>query len=347
MENLSKRIIITGGGAPGASGIISAIKNNSDNFIFSCDAKKDVIGRQLAHSFFTVPLGTAENYIDALLQNCISNGIKHIIPITTKELGPLSLNKSAFEKAGIKISISSAESIALANDKGELLSYLEEKGLEVPAFKICKTVSDFKEAAIDLGYPQNKFVFKPCISNGSRGFRIVNDRLDKSDHLFNFKPNQTEIDYKEAVQILKSKKFPALVLMEHLPGDEYSVDCFISDGKICFVIPRRRDEMRAGISTKGTIVNDPKIINYCVKILELIPFEGPIGIQLKIDINGQAKLLEINPRLQGTSVACIGAGINIPLLTAANKLDDTNLRLNEGVKWGTKFIRYYSEVYYS
>ena len=56
-------------------------------------------------------------------------------------------------------------------------------------------------------------------------------------------------------------------------------------------------------------------------------------------------IIEINPRVQGTIVAGLGAGVNLPLLAVKQEL---NLPISEEelqVKWGTKFSRYWNEVF--
>jgi carbamoyl-phosphate synthase large subunit len=57
-------------------------------------------------------------------------------------------------------------------------------------------------------------------------------------------------------------------------------------------------------------------------------------------------LVEVNPRVQGTIVAALGAGVNLPLLAIKQEmgLDIEPIELN--VKWGTRFSRYWTEVFY-
>lgn len=343
MEDL-KNILVTGGGAPGAPGIIRALQISGNLRLISCDIKERTIGSLLADEYFTVPSGKNTDYASALLNKCIEHSIDLILPITTKEIITLSQRKHLFENEGIEVVVSNYESLRIANNKGLLLKHLSENGVETPAFKICNSTTEFKHAAKDLGYPENQFVFKPTIANGSRGFRIVSNSINRSDLLFNYKPNNLHISYSEILEILEAKENPELVLMEYIPGTEYSIDCLISKGSTNYIIPRKRSQIRAGVSIAGEIEHNQAIIDYCKDILNTLDLEGPIGIQVKLDSKGIPKILEINPRLQGTSVACLGAGINLPLLSVEKSLKNT---FNEGVKWGTKFIRYYAEEYYN
>jgi carbamoyl-phosphate synthase large subunit len=112
------------------------------------------------------------------------------------------------------------------------------------------------------------------------------------------------------------------------------------------IVPRARYKTINGISVQGAFINNQAIIDYCRQIIEVIGLHGNIGIQVKFSNNNQPLLLEINPRVQGTIVAALGAGVNLPVLAIKQEL---GLPIQPGemqVKWGTKFSRYWKEVYY-
>ena len=148
------------------------------------------------------------------------------------------------------------------------------------------------------------------------------------------------------MRILSSKTFPELLVTEYLPGEEYSVDCLANHGEVKLVVPRLRSKMINGISVEGEFVNDKNIIAYCSEIIKELDLHGNIGIQVKRSSEGRSLIIEINPRVQGTIVAGLGAGINLPVLAIKQELDlpisDEELQ----VKWGTKFSRYWNEVFY-
>ena len=73
---------------------------------------------------------------------------------------------------------------------------------------------------------------------------------------------------------------------------------------------------------------------------------GNIGIQVKQSSTGQFLILEINPRVQGTISAALGAGINLPVLAVKQELGLTVSPEELIVKWGTKFSRHWQDVYY-
>jgi carbamoyl-phosphate synthase large subunit len=170
--------------------------------------------------------------------------------------------------------------------------------------------------------------------------------MDMHHLLFYEKPNSTYISLADAAQILSLKSFPELLVTEYLPGEEYSVDCLVENGQPRLVVPRLRRKMINGISVEGTFIRDEYIISYCSEIIKELNLHGNIGIQVKKSAQGRPLIVEINPRVQGTIVAGLGAGVNLPVLAIKQELElpisDDELH----VKWGTRFSRYWNEVFY-
>ena len=79
----------------------------------------------------------------------------------------------------------------------------------------------------------------------------------------NDKPNNIYIGFDEFLSISNSGSFfPELIVMEFLPGTEYSVDVLVDKGRYLSAIPRSRDHIKMGISFVGTVVKDSEIINH-------------------------------------------------------------------------------------
>jgi carbamoyl-phosphate synthase large subunit len=346
MSQRTINILMTGGGAPGAAGIFHCLKQNPLFNITMADANPDAIGKYLNDDFETIPFASDINFVDAILSLCRRKNIHAILPLVTKELIPLAHRSNEFELAGAKLLVSPVSSLEVANNKSSLYEFLQWRGIAVPAFKVVETVEQFKAAVEELGYPVKQVCFKPSVSNGSRGFRIVTNQINELDLLFNYKPNSTYISLNDAVRILSSGSFPELLVSEYLPGEEYSVDCLANHGQAVLIVPRLRKRMINGISVEGEFVKDDSIIAYCTQIIKELQLHGNIGIQVKRSTAGQFLILEINPRVQGTISAALGAGINLPVLAIKQELGLPISAEELAVKWGTKFSRYWNEVFY-
>ena len=340
------KILMTGAGAPGAAGIIHCLLRDPAVELVTADANSESVGRYLSPSFEQIPYATDPGFGPALLELCVKHHIQLVLPLVTKELIPLAIMQEEFKRVGTRILVSSLASVEIANNKSRLYEFLQWRGMEVPDFRVVETLEQFVEAVGELGYPGRPVCFKPSVSNGSRGFRIITESIDEHELLFCQKPNHTYIKLPDALRILASRSFPELLVSEWLPGEEYSVDCLAKEGEALLVLPRSRIKMINGISVQGEFVKDEGIIEYCRQIIRELQLDGNIGIQVKKSSAGRFLILEINPRVQGSICTALGAGINLPLLAVKSALD-RNLEPDElKVKWGVKFLRYWSEVFY-
>ena len=185
MSDTKINLLMTGAGAPGAAGILKCLFQNPDIHVTAADANVNAIGKYLTSDFVQIPFAHQENFIEVLISVCRQKNIHILLPLVTRELIPLSNHIKQFEAAGVKLLISSVGSLEIANNKSKLYQFLEWRGIDVPAYRIVETVMQFEKAVKELGSPEKEICFKPSLSNGSRGFRIITDKIDKLDLLLN------------------------------------------------------------------------------------------------------------------------------------------------------------------
>ncbi len=337
---------MTGGGAPGAAGILKCLYQNNSFQVIVADANPDAVGKYLNKDFETIPFANDPEFPDTVLSICRRRNIHVVMPLVTRELLPLSGRVNEFELAGAKLLLSPTASLEIANNKSRLYEFLQWREIAVPEFRVVETTGQFTAAVNELGYPKQPVCFKPSVSNGSRGFRILSEQVEEADLLFNYKPSSTYIKLDDALRILSAAPFPELLVSEYLPGEEYSVDCLARHGETLVVVPRIRRKMINGITVEGEFVKEETIITYCQQVIKELQLHGNIGIQVKRSATGQFLILEINPRVQGTISAALGAGVNLPVLAIKQELGLPILPEELFVKWGTRFSRYWNEVFY-
>lgn len=337
---------MTGAGAPGAAGILKCLEQDNNVHVVSADADPEATGKYLVKEFVCIPTADKPDFTDKVLSICREKNIHVLMPLVTKELIPLSQRIKEFELAGTKLLVSSTASLEIANNKSRLYEFLQWRGLKIPDFRVVENVEQFQNAVAELGHPSKQVCFKPSVSNGSRGFRIITEQFNEADILFNQKPSNVFIRLNDALRVLSSAHFPELLVSQYLPGDEYSVDCLCNQGNALLVLPRLRKKMVNGISVKGEFVREDKIIDYCTRIIKELQLHGNIGIQVKANDEGEFLVLEINPRVQGTISASLGAGVNLPLLAVKQELGLPILPEELIIKWGVRFSRYWEEVFY-
>jgi len=154
------------------------------------------------------------------------------------------------------------------------------------------TVYNEEDLHDEILYP---LFLKPDVGQGSKGTY----RVDKRE---------------EAVFYLN--KDPTLMILEYLPGEEYTVDCFSNtEGNLQFIGARQRNRISNGISVNTRLVDDPEIKKIAHKINDHIFFRGTWFFQLKRNKNSKLTLLEIAPRIAGSMALYRMQGVNLPLLS--------------------------------
>ena len=338
-------ILMTGAGAPGGPGIIKCLKEIPNSKLIVGDADDMASGKFLNDSFVLLPKAKDDNFIHKVLSICKEMEIDLIFPLVTMELFKFSKNRDIFERNNIKIIVSDFANLSIANNKSALYKHLAKKEVATPMFRVVKNYEEFYKAKEEVKSVTSSYCLKPSISNGSRGVRLVDDEINEYDLLFNEKPNSLYITDEKINTILKENSFPELLIAEILPGNEYTIDTIVdNNGNPILILPRLRTKTNGGISVAGKFEKHIKIIDHCDKIIRSLKLLGPIGIQVKEDKFGEFKILEINPRIQGTSVAALGVGINLPKLAVESFLG-INYTIPE-IKWNTEFIRYYEELFF-
>lgn len=119
---------------------------------------------------------------------------------------------------------------------------------------------------------------------------------------------------KEHEAFFELNKREEFIVMEFLPGEEFTIDCFSDKGKVLYFGARTREKTTRGISIQSTFVSDDelnrKFENYANIISESLQLHGIFFFQMKFDSNRQLKLLEIGPRVAGTMMLNRVRGVN-------------------------------------
>jgi hypothetical protein len=113
-----------------------------------------------------------------------------------------------------------------------------------------------------------------------------------------------------------SAQLEAPLLVEYLPGEEITVDCFTDrNRRIVWVGPRTRERVRAGIAMRcRPLTLSAEIETIAQLINQRLTLRGPWFFQLKKDHGGAWKLLEISCRVAGAMVTQRARGVNLPLM---------------------------------
>ena len=165
-----------------------------------------------------------------------------------------------------------------------------------PKTALVESVDSFNDNGWE--YP---IVIKPRTSFGAKGFNVVNNKEELIEH---FK--------------LTEAKFGPSLIQEYVPQDDkqYQVEMVMDEKGACkaFVL---MDKVRwypltGGSSTLNITLHDDFIKESCIKLLKSIGWRGYASLDVIRDPrDGVAKIMEINPRMNGTAKICFAAGVDM------------------------------------
>jgi hypothetical protein len=113
------------------------------------------------------------------------------------------------------------------------------------------------------------------------------------------------------------------LVVEYLSGEEITVDCFTDRHQnVIFIAPRTRERVKAGITMRSQFLElTQELENIAKEINRRLTLRGAWFFQMKLDKNGNWKLLEICCRIAGTMVAQRARGANLPLMVIQDYLE--------------------------
>ena len=339
-------ILITAAGNVFMPGTTACLKNNGERNIriVGADMNDDKTMLEMVDVYYPVPRGNDPSYVDALLNICKKEKVDIVLPIMSVELESLSLNKKRFEDIGTKVSVSDFNQLCIANNKFLLLEFMRENDIACPKYKSVRDINELKQFAFELGYPNKKLCVKTTNGSGSRGFRILDATLNKFDRFMYEKPNSSSVSLQEMIDILESgDQFPELILMEYLPGNEYTVDLLADNGKVIYNCCRRSLGMENSIMLDGVVDSNIEVLSLCEMVVEKLKLDGNIGFDVKENELGKPMIMECNPRITAGIPMFCAAGINLPYLCVKKLMNEELPKLH--IKEGMKMKRRYLEMY--
>lgn len=346
MRDLS--VMVTAAGNQYMPGLTYCLKNNGERNIriIGVDMNYDTTVLQMMDVLYKTPKATDSTYIDVLLDICKKESVDILMPVMSAELPALVENKSKFSEIGTIVSVSDMYSISIANNKLKLYEFMKKNGMDIPKFCALHHASELDSAFEKVGYPESAVCVKATELSGSRGIRIVDPSKTRFDILFGEKPNSFYISKEELKEILNERDtIPELMVMEYLPGDEFSVDLVAEHGKVLYMCARQSNSIVASIPLEATLFHDENAYKICEKVVCDLKLDGNADFDFKYDKNGNPVLMEINPRVAATMAIFQKGGMNLPYLRIKQLLGEElpNICVKTGVKMKRRYVEMFGE----
>ncbi|MEI6048940.1 MAG: ATP-grasp domain-containing protein [Bacteroidota bacterium] len=284
--------------------------------VFTADMKPALSSAcMISDGYFSVIRVTDPDYCKNLLEICLTENIKLIIPTIDTELIPLAENVELFRKNGIQQVISSLEFVRICRDKRKLFHYFDSIGFP-------------RTREIDFTNPEFPIFAKPVDGSSSIGVRLITDSTQLSG-----KPFEDE----------------KMVFLKYLsPHDytEFTIDIYFDrNNRLKCAVPRERLEVRGGEVSKSVTRKDDLYKTICSVFSNCNGLVGCITLQLfrhrKTDeIIG----IEINPRFGGGYPLSYLAGANYPGYIIREYLLNENIQFFDSWTSDMLMLRYDDEI---
>ena len=345
-------VLLSASGSQFAPGIINCLKKNGERKIniIGTDMSNEPSNRFFVDSFYQVPSTDSLDYVDEVLDICRKEQVDILLPQMSAELSIYLENLNRFQEIGTIVSMTKNSNVKIANNKLRLFEFMEREGIKTPKFAAVHSAKELEKELYNLGYPFKPVVVKIPDSSGARGVRIIDDRKSKFEIFAYEKPSSFIIGYDDFKTILiDSEKtlgkgnFPELMLMEYLPGDEFDIDLLAEDGKVLYSAGRRNPKMLMSITQVSILEKNERAENIAEKLVNALNLDGNLGFDFKFDTNGEAQLLEINPRIDATVSIFAAGGLNLPYLRIKQLLGEQLPKVD--VQYGTQLKRRYLETF--
>jgi carbamoyl-phosphate synthase large subunit len=334
-------VVVTASGSPGTAALVRALRANGEREVrlVGIDMSERSVGRHLCDAFHLVPEGSSPEFAAAVHEVAEREGADAILPQSSFDLEGLAGAIDRFD--GVAVLVSPVDAIRRSNDKAESYAFLRRLGLPAPDFRRAVGAAEVEAAARELGYPARAVCFKPAVSSGSRGFRILDPTVDRADQLLRGRPGSVSMLLEDALEILASvDDRTELLVMELAEGDERTIDGIANGREVVLGHPKTREAMRAGLAMYFVTLDDPALMELADAIVAELEIEHFFNIQL---VGGQ--VIEINPRI---STVVYQEDLNLPYLgvkRALGESSDAELRaLRARVRPARTALRYFDQL---
>jgi carbamoyl-phosphate synthase large subunit len=309
-DSVTPAVLLTGVGK--RYDIVSAFARHTTTI--AADPNPLAPAQYAAHHRTSVPRIDDPEYVPALRQICQNYNVGAVVPLTDLDLEVLAHARRA---GHLPAFVPDPEIARATFDKYE--THLLLQRLELPS---PPTVLPGEPVA---HYP---VMVKPRQGSGARSIHRADDA--RAAEFF--------VDY---------VKEPTMVQW-WMDGPEFSIDTLSNlDGRCLNAIPRSMIESRGGESIKGTVIDDPELVDLGRRVVEAIGARGPCTVQVFRDRELGLGITDVNTRFGGAFPAPMYAalpGRTYPELIVRMARGETIEPHVGEYRAGVTFTRYYWQL---
>jgi len=288
----------------------------------------DFLGFEKSDEIYQEPrIEAREAYLEWCLHFCRFRQIDFFVP--GKQLSAIVQHARLFEATGTRIlAAADATQFDILSSKADFYETSSSSGFRVPAFEKVNEINNFERAYERLSGHGFTLCLKPNRSAGGSGFRILEKNKGDFRSLLAGDLNHLSPDLCR-ILLRSGEVFPDFLLMEYLPGPEYSVDCLADKGRLLRAVVRKKPGRPGGVQQ---LENSTPLYDFARILTQKHGLNFVFNIQFRMTRDGVPAVLEINPRFSGGIHIAALSGLNLPgwgLLLAMNPAKESQLPLTK------------------
>jgi len=247
-------------------------------------------------------------YIEFLTEYCIKKNISAIVPLFDIDLPILSSNFEKFKSIGVKLVLSSYETIKICNDKWLTYHFIKKIGLNtIPSFL---SIEDTETALLkkEITFP---LIVKPRWGMGSIGIY----EAENIDELRIFYAKLSREIFSTYLRFeSKENEEKSIIIQQKIEGREFGLD-IINDLNQNYVttLAKHKIAMRAGETDIAQIVDKKPFESLAILISENLKHIANLDVDCFVTQDNKIYILEMNCRFGGQYPFSHLAGVDLPL----------------------------------
>ena len=325
--------------------LIRVLRNNHDGeaiHVVGINCDENALLRKGVDAGYVVPRITEPDYLPTVLDICQKEKVNVIMPYITAELPIMAENRAFFEERGIRVSVSSPESLMKAGNK---VTLSERFAGVMPKQAIVRSVEDCLRFAATVGYPDKKICCKLTDKCGGVGFCVVDETLALDMTLFNKFGQNRFITLAMLLQLVSATD-ETVILQEYEEGHDYSMCGLADNGKLLYALGFEAMVSAFGSAMAAKINQNPEALRITEDVVAETGLDGNFCCDFILKEDGDVKLLEINPRLTATLPFIAEAGLNLPYLRIAQLLGEDISGQRFDINYALKMSKNYESEYF-
>lgn len=316
-----RRPLVTGVGGAAGSAVLGALRSAGIHAVAGdCDPRAAALA--LAGDSCVLPSATDPDYLPLLVKIAAEHGADAVVCTVAEEMAALEADAVRLAEAGLACWVPSAQALDRCLDKARFATCLAGSGIATPATAHPAALPSGADPTAGVPGP---WIVKPRFGRGSRDVYPAEDAADLAYAL---------------------RRTPDPIVQTRLTGAEFTVDALVArDGGFCGGVARWRDEVKAGISTKGETFADARVTEGVAAVLAAVGLCGVACVQGFVTDADEVVFTEVNPRFSGGLPLSLAAGADLvgQYLRGVAGLPIRPERL--AYRAGVRMSRYFQEVF--